>query len=325
MHVPLALKTESMAFSIQLSGNESEQAFLLKDEVSGVTAEIYRLGALLNSFCIPFEGSFMNVIDGFDSPATAATDLTPAFKSARLSPFTCRLHHGQYNFDGKAYTIEKFYLPPHAIHGIIFDVVYDVVSTHADEDSASVTLRYRYAGSDAGYPFSYASTVHWELKPAHQLTVTTTVNNEEATPIPLADGWHPYFKLDKGVNECTLQFDGASLIEFDNTLIPTGKVITDNRFTEGQLLGDTFLDNCFALDPLTENPACVLSTEKLKLTISPDRSYPYLQVYTPAHRQSIAIENLSAPPDAFNNGIGLLLAEKGKPAIFSTTYRVETI
>jgi aldose 1-epimerase len=131
--------------------------------------------------------------------------------------------------------------------------------------------------------------------------------------------------METPVDSCTLQFDGAALLEFDDTLIPTGKVLPDHRFAEGTSLDGIFLDNCFALDPLTPQAGCVFSSKQLQLTISPAASYPYLQVYTPEHRKSIAIENLSAPPDAFNNGIGLLLAEKNKPAIFSTTYRVETI
>jgi aldose 1-epimerase len=54
----------------------------------------------------------------------------------------------------------------------------------------------------------------------------------------------------------------------------------------------------------------------------PDRSYPYLQVYTPPHRRSIAIENLSAAPDAFNNGIGLISLGPEDSKAFQTRYRI---
>lgn len=315
-----------MAFEVQVSGDQADRTIILRDATDGTRAEIYCFGALLNEFSLPLhEELLFNVVDGFHSPFDAAATITPAFKSAKLSPFTCRLHHGKYDFNGQAYEIEKFYLPPHAIHGIIYDAVYEVTDTHANETSASVTMRYHYAGTDAGYPFPYDITVQWELGAKHTLTVTTTIQHNLDTAIPVADGWHPYFKLETGIDNCQLQFDGAALLEFDATLIPTGKVLPDHRFTEPALLEGIFLDNCFALDPLMKQPSCVLSSPELRLTITPDKSYPYLQVYTPAHRGSIAIENLSAPPDAFNNGIGLLLAEKNKPTIFSTTYRVETI
>ena len=56
------------------------------------------------------------------------------------------------------------------------------------------------------------------------------------------------------------------------------------------------------------------------LTIAPDKHYPYLQIYTPPHRKSIAIENLTSAPDSFNNGIGLLVIEPNHTLEFSTTY-----
>jgi aldose 1-epimerase len=69
---------------------------------------------------------------------------------------------------------------------------------------------------------------------------------------------------------------------------------------------------------------CVLrNTEKnIQIEIHPDSSYPYLQIYIPPGRQSIAIENLSGAPDGFNNGIGLLTLEPGQSTIFNTMYKI---
>ena len=88
------------------------------------------------------------------------------------------------------------------------------------------------------------------------------------------------------------------------------------NFSNPKFLDDTFLDNCFLLNE-NNKPACVLRNNKsgLELTIQPDKSYPYLQVYTPEHRNSIAIENLSAAPDAFNNKIGLIILKPGESAL----------
>jgi aldose 1-epimerase len=47
-----------------------------------------------------------------------------------------------------------------------------------------------------------------------------------------------------------------------------------------------------------------------------------LQIYTPEDRKSIAIENLSSAPDAFNNGMGLLVLEPGETKMFTTTYQI---
>lgn len=314
-----------MAFEIHVSGIAREQAIVLQDTTSGAYAEIYCVGALLNNFSLPLNGAAFNVIDAFASPAEAAADITNGFKSAKLSPFTCRMNKGEYTFAQQDYKIEKFYLPPHAIHGIIYDAVYEVKQTSATEEGAAVTLHYHYPGFDAGYPFCYDVTVEWQLQTGNRLSVTTTVQHNNDTAIPMADGWHPYFKLDVPVDECSLQFTSDTQLEFDETLLPTGKSLPDTRFASATSLNGVFLDNCFVVDNKATAPACVYSSSKLKLTITPGTTYPYLQIYTPPHRQSIAIENLSAPPDAFNNKISLLHAEKNTSYQFTTTYTIETI
>ncbi|MDE3236252.1 MAG: aldose 1-epimerase [Bacteroidota bacterium] len=307
-----------MRFSTIITETANGKSIVLKDE-AGASAEVYSFGALLNAFSIPVNGENKNVVDGFASTEEAKQEITNGFKSAKLAPFVCRLNHGQYSFNEKKYTIEKFFLPPHAIHGIIYDGVYEVLTTHADEQYASVGLRYKYEGSDAGYPFSFEMLVNWKLEAGNRLTVKSTVFHHNAFAIPFADGWHPYFKLGESIDNATLQFKSDTQVEFDETLLPTGKTIKDARFEKGALLKDIFLDNCFVLQQAGED-ACVLQDEHIRLSIQPDASYPYLQVYTPPHRKSIAIENLSATPDAFNNKMGLLLIEPNKQVSFTTSY-----
>ncbi|MEO6547212.1 MAG: hypothetical protein ABIN94_04410, partial [Ferruginibacter sp.] len=61
---------------------------------------------------------------------------------------------------------------------------------------------------------------------------------------------------------------------------------------------------------------------RIQIEIRPDQHYPFLQIYTPPHRNSIAIENLSAPPDSFNNKISLNILQPGENIIFATTYKI---
>ena len=122
------------------------------------------------------------------------------------------------------------------------------------------------------------------------------------------------------------QFNSNTMVEFDNQLLPSGNFIHYKSFETMQPLGDTFLDNCFVLKNNTL-PDCIAKDEEtgLQLTIKADASYPYLQVYTPEHRKSIAIENLSSAPDAFNNGMGLIMAKPGEVHSFTTTYQLSLI
>ena len=60
----------------------------------------------------------------------------------------------------------------------------------------------------------------------------------------------------------------------------------------------------------------------VSLKIQPQSNYPFLQIYTPPHRKSIALENLSAAPDALNNKMGLTILGKNKSQKFITEYKV---
>jgi aldose 1-epimerase len=113
------------------------------------------------------------------------------------------------------------------------------------------------------------------------------------------------------------------MVEFNNHLLPTGKFTPYRKFEKMELFGDTFLDNCFVVKD-NSMPACILRDEKaqLQLSIITDVSYPYLQVYTPPHRKSIAIENLSSTPDSFNNGMGLIIIKPGEQYSFVTSYQI---
>lgn len=311
-----------MRFNVSIKQDQSEPIIVLSDSTTGCTAELYAFGGLLNALTIPVNGKSFNCIDGFNTVEEAKNNITAAFKSAKLSPFVCRLSNGSYDLNEQKYTVKKNYLGAHALHGLIYDAVYTLGNTVASEESAAINLHYHYAKNDPGYPFTFDVSICWELCPFNLLNVTTTISHQNDQPIPFADGWHPYFTLGNSIDECTLQFDSDCQLEFDETLIPTGKKITDDRFLQKHSLAHIFLDNSYELAP---DGKCVFSNKQLQLTVLPDKHYPILQVYTPEHRNSIAIENLSGAPDNFNNGIGLLMLVPNEVYQFKTSYQIELL
>ena len=130
--------------------------------------------------------------------------------------------------------------------------------------------------------------------------------------MPVSDGWHPYFSLGTTVNDLEIFLNTDTMIEFDEKLLPTGNILVDNRFKSPVKLGNISLDNCFVLKDFAK-PACILKNNAtgISLEIIADKSYPFLQVFTPDHRKSIAIENLSSPPDSFNNKINIDILKPG--------------
>ena len=130
-----------MPFEILIDRSVEYPIIILKDSHTGVEAEIYCFGGLLNAFRIPQNGTMLNVIEGYTGIADAMRHITNGFKSARLSPFVCRLNKGAYTYAGKAYQVHKHFLKEHAIHGLVYDQVYSIIHSEADTSGASVTLQ----------------------------------------------------------------------------------------------------------------------------------------------------------------------------------------
>jgi aldose 1-epimerase len=285
-------------------------------------------GAILNSWQVHMHNRSWQLVDGYDSLDDFKSNCEKkGFRSCKLSPFVCRMHHGKYVFDEKELTIEKFYLGDHAIHGLLYDIPFTVISTYADENNAVVILQHKYHSEDKGYPFQYELQVTYTLSERNQLGIATSVTNTDKHAIPITDGWHPYFALGRAVDELELSMQTSDMLEFDATLIPTGEFLPYTVFNQPASLKDVEFDNCFRLRQSRQAPACSIINRKdnIQLSIYPDISYPYLQVYIPPHRNSIAIENLSAAPDAFNNQIGLIYLDPKETMSFSTSFRVSEV
>ena len=307
-----------MSFTININTEEIFPVIHLRNEEEKTSAEIYAFGALLNAFEIK---NSINIIDGFTSSEDAINNITNGFKSAKLSPFACRISKGKYFFNDQEYKIDKFYIGEEAIHGLVYDAIFSIADSGANNNAAFVTLQYEYQKEDKGFPFNYTCIVTYSLEKNNSLSIKTSVKNNSEVEMPVCDGWHPYFTLGEKVNELLLEMNADKTLVFNKQLVPTGEIIPYKKFQQPEIFDETVLDNCFLLND-NNKPACVLRNNKsgLELTIQPDISYPYLQIYTPPHRKSIAIENLSAAPDAFNNKIGLAILKPGETCSFKTVY-----
>lgn len=314
-----------MSFSINKHQENGLSLLRLQDNATEAMVTILpAYGALLHSFEIPFQGKSFNIIDNYTSKEDAEQSLTSSYKSAKLSPFVCRIPEGKYRYEGQEYEISQKFKDGTAIHGLLANKPFNLLSQYTDDKMASATFRYHYKREDPGYPFDYNCEIRYTLHPDRVLQVETILLNLDDRTIPIADGWHPYFTLGDTVNDYEMQFSSNSMLEFNAQLIPTGKLLTDLSFATPARLNDRFLDNCFLLDVKEGAPCCELHNPNngLTLTFFTNARYPYLQIYTPDHRKSIAIENLSGAPDCFNNGMGLILLEPRQTASFNVYYQL---
>jgi len=313
-----------MKYTVATHEENGLEKMVLGNIENGITASILpEFGALLDGFSIPLNNQDFNIIDNYSDRNNLLGDLAISYKSSKLSPFACRIRNGKYHFNGRDFQFKKLFGDGSAIHGLLYDKPFSVKNTAALDSHAQVELSYHYKNEDEGFPYAYTCDVVYRLA-NNKLTLKTTVTNKSPEEMPLTDGWHPYFRLGGPVNNWQLRFDGDGIVEFDSALIPTGKILEYPRFQNAEFLGDIELDNSFVLHFNGAGPKASLYNPDngLRLKVYPDQSYPYLQIYIPPHRNSIAVENLSGAPNCFNNGMGLIVLKPGASKVFTTAYEI---
>ncbi|HZG23058.1 MAG TPA: aldose 1-epimerase [Chitinophagaceae bacterium] len=314
-----------MAFAVSSQQTRGLEEFILEDLNTFTRIIILpEHGGLLNGFEVRHLHGTVNILDNYIDRHALEEGIEKSFKGAKLSPYPCRITEGTYEIDGRklSFNNEGGKLP--AIHGLLYNKVFSEVGHFCDDYQASLHLKYNYNREDPGYPFEYRCELLYTLFPGNILLLQTTIINLDSNSIPLADGWHPYFTLGGNVNDWYLRFQSDFMVELGDNLVPTGRLLSYNTFETAQAIGNTEFDNCFLLTAKVSSAACILFNPVNKLSVSffPGESYPYLLIYTPPGRQSIAIENVSAPPDCFNNKMGLLMLAPGHSKTFSIYYKI---
>jgi aldose 1-epimerase len=136
-----------------------------------------------------------------------------------MVPYPGRIRDGTFEFDGRRIELPRN-LPPHAIHGTVFERPWTVV----DDRTLSIDL-----GPD--WPFAGRVTQRFDLG-GHELRASLTLEADE--PMPGAVGWHPWFPRSLTGSAAQpaapsppalLRFDAAHMFVRDATGIPTGELI----------------------------------------------------------------------------------------------------
>lgn len=250
------------------------------------------------------------LVDGF-----AEDEMSAGGRGQLLVPWPNRVRDGRYAFGG-----EERQLPltepsrRHASHGLARWAAWQVVEHAADV----VRLRLRVV-AQTGYPWTLDLGVRYRLA-ADGLEVTQTAHNRSAEPAPYACGAHPYLAVDGGpVDDWLLHVPAASRTVVDDRKIPvrTERVAgTDLDFRTPRRVGDVVLDHTFtdlARDGDGRSTVTVRHGGRA-VSLWGDRRVRWFQLYTaddrPATaRRSLAVEPMTAPPDAFRTGQDLVVLD----------------
>lgn len=223
-----------------------------------------------------------------------------------LAPFPNRLKNGKYTFEGVDYQFPINDVDTGtAIHGFISQLKFNLGAVETHEDRASVCCHTSYEGQFNYYPFPFTSEVQYFIDNEKGFSMKFSVTNSGQSNMPIGLGWHPYFRTDGKVDDTILRLPKLRKIAIDENLIPTGEKTPFTDFEKSTKIGHSILDNCFKLEQNTESIKVVLKGEYGQLVYSQSTGIPYIQLFTPPHRKSIAVEPMTCNVDAFNNGDGL--------------------
>jgi aldose 1-epimerase len=254
------------------------------------------------------------LVDGFDEHETSSGG-----RGQLLMPWPNRIEDGTYEFGRRAHQLGL--TEPsrnNASHGLVRWAGWSL----EEHSVSSVALTYRLM-AQSGYPWTLDLHVVYDLS-ADGLTVTQTATNLSDSSAPYACGAHPYLSAGEGPAdgwELTLPASTRLLVSEDR-LLPVGREDVEGTaydFRVTRPVRGTVLNHAFTgLDRDEEGRAAVVLQGDHTVRLWVDERHGWLQVYTaddrPATaRRSVAVEPMTAPPNAFRSGEDLLvLAPSGR-------------
>ncbi len=249
-----------------------------------------------------------------------------------LFPFAGRIDHGQYSWRGTEYSITTAGTSDvHAIHGFVYTRPWRVIGQTSESVTGAFQGSIDAPETLADWPADYAIELTWRVSD-RSLSADVTITNPGDTDLPFVFGLHPYFRLPLGgtsADECLVTVPAAAYRELEN-LLPTGRefpidpsrdVRSPRRFAEIQLD-----DVVTGLEPSTNG---IIETRihdpvsGLTLVQSFSTAHPFVVVFTPPHREAIAIEPYTGAPDPFaamKRGDESHLTVLGPGATWQATY-----
>jgi aldose 1-epimerase len=236
-------------------------------------------------------------------------------KGAQLAPWPNRIQDARYEFQGKTYAPPRNFKHQggHAIHG--FEMFETTKLGAKDPDAGWLEFQLASKGWP-GYPFPIRITHRFSLSP-DGFRMETSLRNEGRTDAPAGHGWHPYFRLGKSIKPCTLAIPAGKLLESTPRAVPSGRKLAWDAIAKPAALGGTWLNECVELSARKGIATTRLTDSDLGLSLevwqeAGPGKYGHLQVFTHPLRHCLAIEPMTCAPNAFNNGMGLLVLRPGE-------------
>jgi aldose 1-epimerase len=237
-----------------------------------------------------------------------------------LIPWPNRIQDGRYSFDGQDHQLPLNDVEEQdAIHGLVRWATW-IATARADNRVVMELVLH----PQPGYPFTLALSVEYRLSD-EGLRVRTTATNRGPRPCPYGSGNHPYLAVsESGVDSLMLRIPARTLLRSDERGIPIDRLAVEGTaydFRRPRPIGATVLDHAFTDLERSENNRARVELQDpetgTELTLWVDETHPYVMLFTgdplpDVNRQSLAVEPMTCPPNAFRSGEGVVRLEPGQ-------------
>jgi aldose 1-epimerase len=263
-----------------------------------------------------------------------------------LWPLPNRVRNKQYEFENRTVSVEGIVRKRGnwpLIHGVVDDQVWNAGELAITDEEAVASSWIEITSTSPLYKyFPYESALRLTyLLTKTGLTIQYVVTNKSKVNVPFGFALHPYFNLLSGKSETKVILPADKVMEMDEQLLPTGKLINVSNtafdLRAPTAVKDLHLDHVFtALSPLV--PVYIDYTrQKIKLYLESSPEFTHMVLYT-LENNFICFENQTGATDMINlhtraekendeelkKATNLLIVPPGKFHTGYIHYRIET-
>ncbi|APT86273.1 aldose 1-epimerase family protein [Corynebacterium flavescens] len=228
-----------------------------------------------------------------------------------LAPWPNRVEDGTYSWQGTNYQL-PITEPAlnNAIHGFCNEVEWEV----SECAPAAVVLRHSIA-PQSGWPWQVEVEAVYRLADTG-LEVVLSASTPETRPVPFACGLHTYLSAcGAPADESRLHLPVTSHHLLNERNLPTGAF--DKRSIVDQAIAEVEWDDCFhGPEGLVAEYTC--AGQGVRLEMGP--GLQWVQLYTPrdypGRGRALAVEPMSAPPNALHDGVDIATIDSETPVAY---------
>ncbi len=256
-----------------ITGNGEAADLYTLTNANGMVVQITNYGGIITKWMAPDkDGQMADVVLGFDSLSSYVSG--HPFFGALVGRYGNRIAKGKFTLDGETYSLAVNNGPNH-LHGgkIGFDKKVWQAEEIKDGSTVGLKLTTTSADMEEGYPGKLDVTVTYTLTNDGELKIDYNATTDKPTVVNLTN--HCYFNLTgmkRDVLDHVVKINSDSLVAVDETLIPTGKLISvsgtpfDFRtptpigariddMSDEQIKNGGGYDHCWVLDRIGKNMA----------------------------------------------------------------------